>query len=125
MLGTVLLADDDENVRVLARRVLGHLGYDMVGVEDATAAVALYRQAIECGKPFSAVILDLWMPGGIPSSNALSTMRGLNPQICAFVMSGDEDNPCMQHPSEHGYLGAISKTCLHETLSKTLREHLP
>lgn len=122
--GTILVIDDDENVMLLAQWILGRLGYQMVGVETADAGIDLYRRALENGERFAAVILDLWIPGGMSGRRAIAVLRELDPEVAAFVMSGDPDDPCMRNCTEHGFLDSISKTCLHETLPAALGKHL-
>jgi CheY-like chemotaxis protein len=121
---TILVVDDDENLRVIAEWVLRRLGYGIVGTDTATAAIDLYRQSLERGERFAAVILDLSIPGGMPGSEAIAVLRKLDPKVAAFVMSGDIDDPRMRNPFDYGFLAAISKTHLHETLLRAL-EKLP
>jgi signal transduction histidine kinase/CheY-like chemotaxis protein/ligand-binding sensor domain-containing protein len=54
----VLLVDDDEITRIVAREVLTQLGLDVTEAESGTAALDLLDHA-----EFDAVLLDLEMPG--------------------------------------------------------------
>ncbi|MBI5905599.1 MAG: PAS domain S-box protein [Deltaproteobacteria bacterium] len=65
----VLVMDDEAMVRDVAVEFLGHLGYDAVSVEGGEDALEEYRSAKSCGRPYSAVIMDLTIPGR-PSSPA-------------------------------------------------------
>jgi DNA-binding response OmpR family regulator len=55
----VVVADDDPTVVSLVKLRLGLAQYDVVGTNDAVAAVAMVR-----AKMPAAVILDVQMPGG-------------------------------------------------------------
>jgi DNA-binding NtrC family response regulator len=121
--GSILMVDDDENVLLLAQWILGRLGYRMVGADTAEAGIDLYRRAMESGERFAAVILDLWIPGGMPGERAISVLRELDPAVAAFVMSGNPDDPRMRDSARYGFRGAISKTCLHESLPAALQGH--
>jgi DNA-binding NtrC family response regulator len=123
--GVVLVVDDDENMRALAAWVLDHLGYRAVQADSTKTALGLLRQALDRKERFAAVILDLWMPGGPTGDEALALLRGIDPDLKAFVMSGDGDDPRMRDPAGHGFLGAISKTRLHETLPRALEGLVP
>ena len=57
--GTVLLADDEQAVRVLAERILRRLGFGVITARDGREAVELWN---ERGHEVDLVILDLTMP---------------------------------------------------------------
>jgi len=59
----LLFMDDDERIRILMTAMMDLLGYAVACAKDGEEAIALYRQAMESGKTFSAVILDLTIPG--------------------------------------------------------------
>jgi len=63
--GTILVMDDDEMVRELATITLTRFGYAVTTCESGTDAIDLYRSARNEGRPFSMVIMDLTIPGGI------------------------------------------------------------
>jgi DNA-binding response OmpR family regulator len=73
MTGTVLVVDDDEDVRRLLEMKLRMEGLTPVGACDGLAAVA----AVEAGD-FDLVILDVMMPGidGIEACRRIREFRG-------------------------------------------------
>jgi CheY-like chemotaxis protein len=86
--GRVLLVDDEEAVRAVARSLLERLGFAVVAAEDGAQAVE--RLADDPGG-FVLVLLDLTMPrmGG---EAAFTRLRALAPDIPVLFMSGyDED----------------------------------
>jgi len=56
----ILLAEDDDALRAVARRLLAQLGYDVVAAASGTEALA---RLSEPGSDFALAILDLVMPG--------------------------------------------------------------
>lgn len=58
--GTVLVADDDEQIRELATMALESFGFQVVTAEDGTLAL---RALSERANEFAFVLLDLMMPG--------------------------------------------------------------
>ncbi|HET8996152.1 MAG TPA: ATP-binding protein, partial [Acetobacteraceae bacterium] len=56
---TILVADDDENVRELAVAMLEELGYRVIAAEDGEVALRL----IQRGEPFDLLVADVVMPG--------------------------------------------------------------
>lgn len=55
----VLLADDEEALRVVVGRILGHLGFDAFTVADGAQALARY---LDTPASWDLVILDVVMP---------------------------------------------------------------
>jgi signal transduction histidine kinase len=58
--GTVLVVDDNEQIRALARHLLESFGFQVVTVDDGTQAL---RAITEHANEFAFVLLDLMMPG--------------------------------------------------------------
>lgn len=55
----ILLVDDEDDVRAIAKMSLGRVGgHDVVDVQSGTEVLA----ALDAGPPFDAVVLDVQMP---------------------------------------------------------------
>jgi two-component system, cell cycle sensor histidine kinase and response regulator CckA len=78
--GTVLVVDDNEQIRALARYLLESFGFDVVTVDDGTQAL---RMVAERANEFSFVLLDLMMPGmsGEEVVNELNRLGAVTPVI--------------------------------------------
>lgn len=120
----VLVIDDDENVRMLARWILERLGCRVAVAGSADSGIAQYREALERRERFDAVVTDLTLPGAAGGSEILASLRAIDPEVVAFVMSGDDDDPRMRDWAAHGFAGAIAKSRLHETIPLALRDRL-
>jgi two-component system, cell cycle sensor histidine kinase and response regulator CckA len=120
----VLVMDDEEIVRVLAKAVLEQLGYQAQCVENGTQAVEVYRKAMEEGTPFAAVILDLTVPGGVGGKEAIRMLLALDPRVKAIVCSGYSTDPVMSSYREHGFSAVLSKPYRPHDLSGVLQELL-
>lgn len=59
----VLLAEDNEINALLATRHLERLGATVIRAPDGLTALALAEAAMDAGKPYGAVVLDIRMPG--------------------------------------------------------------
>jgi CheY-like chemotaxis protein len=68
---SILLVDDEPEVRALLARVLRMRGYAVIEASDGEQAIAL---ADEHGKPFHLLLTDVMMPhiGGVELANRLS-----------------------------------------------------
>jgi CheY-like chemotaxis protein len=82
--GTVLIAEDDDAVRVLSRRVLEGFGYTVIEAADGEEAIERYR---EQSHPVDLLILDVIMPRR-NGKEVYEAIRDVNPGIKALFMSG-------------------------------------
>lgn len=119
-LGRVLLMDDEVLIRDLASRVLHVLGYEAVACADGAEAVRQYRAASEQGKPFSAVLLDLTIPGGMGGREAAEQIRAFDPRALLVVSTGYSNDPVVADCQAFGFAGAVAKPYSVETLAAEL-----
>lgn len=82
---TVLLAEDNAQVRDLMISVLQGEGYEVVPVGDGTATMDHYRQR---GPEFSLVILDLDLPG-LSGRECLHEIRAGGSEVPVILATGD------------------------------------
>ena len=68
-----------------------------------------FKDAIEKNNPFSCVILDLTIPGGIGGKETITHLRKIDPNIAALVSSGYSDDPVMAEPQQFGFDGSCKK----------------
>ena len=120
--GRVLVMDDDEDVREVLSRMLRALGYDPVMTADGADAVACYREHLDRGERFLAVIMDLTVPGGVGGREAMRDLLRLDPGVRGIVISGYSNDPVMARPRDYGFSGVIPKPVgladLRETLAR-------
>ena len=85
--GRILVMDDEEMIRKVTKQMLGRLGYDPDFAKDGNEAIELYQEAIESGKPFEAVILDLTVKEGLGGKDAVMKILEINPHPNADRLS--------------------------------------
>jgi len=107
--GRVLIVDDEEAIRALVEFTLGRLGYEVAEAETALEGVNLYREQMEAGKRFDAVILDLTLPGGMGGKEALKRLIEIDPTVNAIVSSGYAMDATMSRYQDYGFRGVIAK----------------
>ncbi len=107
--GRILIMDDEEHIREIAADMLSHLGYETDQAQDGKEALEKYRQARDSGCPYSAVIMDLTIPGGMGGKEAVSQLLTLDPRAKAIVSSGYSYDQIMADPGKYGFAGVVSK----------------
>ena len=107
--GSLLVMDDEEIIRDLTSEMLTYLGYQVTTCSNGTEAVTLYKAGWESGTPFSAVIMDLTIPGEMGGKEAAQQIRAIDPQACLIVSSGYSEDPILADYGMSGFNGAITK----------------
>jgi PAS domain S-box-containing protein len=122
----ILIMDDEDMVRVTASRLLAKLGYTTSAASHGQEAVAMYEEALAVGRPYSAVIVDLTIPGGMGGREAVQRLRAIDPNVKALVSSGYSDDPVVADYQSHGFTGVVSKPYtlaeMRRALSKALSD---
>jgi len=108
-IGKILIMDDEELIRDVARDILKSLGYETDLARDGAEALDLYRKAKDAGKPYAAVIMDLTIPGGMGGEEAVKKLHAIDPDAKAIVSSGYSTGPIMSDFKAYGFSGVITK----------------
>jgi PAS domain S-box-containing protein len=122
--GKILVMDDEEIVRQVLAKMLGHLGYEAEFAKDGEEAVQLFTAAQESGNAFDVVILDLTVPGGMGGREVLENLLKIEPQVKAIVSSGYSDDPIMADFTRHGFSAILAKPYKISELSNALQKVL-
>jgi PAS domain S-box-containing protein len=120
--GRILIVDDEEAIRTLVEFTLERLGYQVTQAESALAGVDIYRQKLEVGERFDAVILDLTLPGGMGGKEALKKLIEIDPTVNAIVSSGYALDATMSRYQDYGFRGVIAKPYEAAELGKIVHE---
>ncbi|PLX47417.1 MAG: hybrid sensor histidine kinase/response regulator [Desulfobulbaceae bacterium] len=118
--GRLLLMDDEEIILEVLGEMLSFLGCQADSVKDGHAAVERYDKARKAGTPYTGVIMDLTIPGGMGGRETLAALKEIDPQIRALASSGYANDPIMANFKEYGFCGVIPKPYKVEELSKAI-----
>ncbi|MES3008724.1 MAG: PAS domain-containing protein [Pseudomonadota bacterium] len=98
---SVLLVEDDPQVRDFTVRLLRDLGYAVEPVGDGRAGLEL----LSSQQHFDLLLTDVIMPGGLNGPQLAKEARQLRPGLKILYMSGYTENAAVQH----GHLDADSQ----------------
>jgi CheY-like chemotaxis protein len=121
----VLVMDDDDSIRMLAKMMFKRLDYDVVTAADGEAALDAYDGAIAEGRPFDLVVMDLTIPGGMGGKETIRRLREKDPSVPAIVSSGYSNDPVMASYEEHGFNGVLPKPYTLENMQRVLKQLTP
>jgi PAS domain S-box-containing protein len=107
--GSILVMDDEDMIREMITEMLKYLGYQVTTCRNGEEAIALYREALEAGEPFAAVIMDLTIPGGMGGKDAAGHILALDPTAQLIVSSGYSNDPIVSDFSSYGFAAAVAK----------------
>ena len=122
--GRVLVMDDEEVIRNILSKMLPHAGYDVELTSDGAEAIEHYARAKESGQPFTAVIMDLTIPGGMGGKEAIKKLLEIDPNARVIVSSGYSTDPIMSDFKEYGFSGVVAKPYQIAEIEKALRNVL-
>ena len=117
----ILVMDDEASVRGLTVRMLQSLGYAVEVVDNGTAAVEQYTQALKTGQPFDAILLDLLVPCGLGGREALEMISEIDPAVKAIMVTGCVRNSDTTEFLDYGFKAVIAKPFTFDELKTTLR----
>jgi two-component system, cell cycle sensor histidine kinase and response regulator CckA len=103
--GTVLLVDDEETIRVLGRRMLASLGFQVLTAVDGQEALEVYRAHQD---EIVLVVLDLTMPR-MDGAETLQELRRMDPEVKVIMSSGYDQQDIMPLRGEGGPVGFVQK----------------
>jgi signal transduction histidine kinase/CheY-like chemotaxis protein len=119
---TILVIDDEPDVRELCKDMLCPLGYTLLLAENGSAGINLYR---ERGQEISLVILDMIMPrmGG---NEVFHALRTINQNAKVLLYSGYSHNNFagINQLLEHGAAGFVQKPFTLQDLGTAIRKAL-
>jgi PAS domain S-box-containing protein len=107
--GKVLLMDDEGIIRLAVAKYLKQIKYEVETARDGTEAIKLYKKAIESGKPFDAVIVDLTISGGMGGKETIKRLLEIDSKVRAIASSGYTDDPIMADFRKYGFSGKLAK----------------
>jgi CheY-like chemotaxis protein len=117
---TILLVEDDEDVRATATAMLGDLGYTVLQARNADRALAV----LESGARIDLLFTDVVMPGTLRSPEPAKRAEQKFPGIAVLFTSGYTDNALMHDGRPDEGVSLLSKPYTRDDLARKVRQVL-
>ncbi len=117
---TVLLVEDDDQVIILARRILERFGYVVLTASDGAEALHL---ATTHDGPIHVLLTDVVMPGA-PGPKVAAALLDVRPDLKVIYMSGYPDEEVAHHVRPGDNAPLLTKPFKPLELARTLRKAL-
>ena len=114
---TILLVEDDANVRSLAMRVLARCGYKVLVAAGGVEALAIASDPMTL---IDVVITDVVMPG-MNGREIIEKIVESRPGVGSLLMSGYTDDDVLRRGVLHGETAFLQKPFTGEQLARKVR----
>ena len=116
----ILMMDDQQSILKMVGRSLNKFGYEVESAEHGSQALQKYKEAMDAGRSFHLVILDLTIPGGMGGTETMSRLLRIDPSVVAIVASGYSNDPVMMNYKDYGFAAVLTKPYMPRDLKKLL-----
>ena len=116
--------DDEDLVRNVIERMLTQCGCTASFARDGEEMIRLYKEGMENGTPFDAVLIDLIIAGGMGSREVVRQPLEMDPHAKAIASSGYSEDSIMSAFKTFGFSGIINKPYQLEEFKSALEEVL-
>jgi CheY-like chemotaxis protein len=120
--GRILIVDDDEDLCIIAKGMLETLGFQGETACTASDAITRVRKLAEIGRKYSAVVLDMNMPGEMPGDELLVHLREIDPSLKAVVSSGYGTEQHWKQYEQQGFDTMLAKPYRSSDLGASLKK---
>ncbi len=117
----ILVVDDEQPMQVLASTIIKKLGFQPVTASSGEEAVQVFKRQQDIGDPFSIVVMDLALPGGISGLEATIAIKQIDADARVIVSSGYLEQNARGAALEHGFSGILPKPYTADRLASEIR----
>jgi CheY-like chemotaxis protein len=118
--GTILIADDEDDVREVVGSMLRSFGYRVIAARDGVEALERFRERF---REIDLVLLDLRMPR-MTGEQAFVEMRRIAPGVPGLLASGYDESGRIREIVAGGFGGFLQKPFRRVELGRKVEEIL-
>ncbi len=116
--GSLLIVDDEEPVRIIAKRMAEHLGFTVLTASNGREAIEIFRKH---RKDIVCVLLDLTMPQ-MDGEETFQELKRIHPGVRVILSSGYGEHDLAGRFTGRGLAGFIQKPYQLNTLTERLKQ---
>jgi PAS domain S-box-containing protein len=117
---TILVVEDDDEVREVAVSMLTELGYRVVKARDAASALVV----VDSGMPIDLIFTDVMMPGTLRSPDLARKAKERLPNVAVLFTSGYTQNAIVHGGRLDPGVELLAKPYTREALARKIRHVL-
>ena len=115
--GTILLVEDEEQVRELTMSTLRSCGYTLIAAQNGSQAIEIFR---EKAAAIDLVILDVLMPG-MDGLQCFHQLKNIHPPVQVLIITGYPSDSSTTELRKKGVAGIIEKPFDLDLFTKTVK----
>jgi signal transduction histidine kinase/CheY-like chemotaxis protein len=120
----ILVVDDDPMILNTLKAILKHLDFNVVCASNGEEGVRTFQRHLNDRMPFSVVLMDMTLPGGINGEEATGKILDIDLDAKVIASSGYLSHPVTEEQREKGFISSLSKPYDIIMVSDVLREVL-
>lgn len=117
---TVLVVEDDPDVRAHSCEILEELGYAVIAVEDGPSAIAV----IDSERRFDLIFTDVVLPGALSGRDIAIHARSTRPKVPVLFTSGYAREAIIQNARLEDGVELLSKPFTYAALASRVRDSI-
>ena len=107
--GTVLIVDDEDDLRRVAKMILKRCGYECVECDNGQDAIKIYQSLYRTGTPPDVVLMDLTLRGGMNGTETAAEILALDRDARIVCTSGSVTKEVQMAFLERGFVSVLPK----------------
>ncbi len=107
--GRVLLVDDEEALRHVARRILVRCGYEVIEAGTGEDALEIYKESTRADRGIDVVLMDLTLPGGLSGAEAAQKIHEFDAEAKLVATSGSVTDELLRMYLDEGFSAVLPK----------------
>jgi len=119
--GSVIVMDDDFEIRSILRNMLESIGFYVICTRDGEETLKVLKELRSEKKKIAFVVLDLIVNRGMGGKEVIAKIREITPEIKAILSSGYSNDPILAEYRDHGFDTVIEKPYTIINLIKTIK----
>jgi PAS domain S-box-containing protein len=121
---SILVVEDDENVRSYTVGALRELGYRVIEAVDGASAIELLEAGNQSGARIDMLFTDVVLPGGVTGAQVAARARDLYPDLKVLFTTGYARNAIFHHGRLDRGVQLITKPFAFDDLAAKIRDVL-